>query len=145
MEIKSLCIALQLGVCSAIIEESTEKAIFSSSTLDAKHLPTGCRGRCPHRPLGGCRHPPLHVAFRDDPCYNTLNNVGDGFPIPKSEGFICIKFYLSAMAGFRRILKSPCVSKEIRFPKLNLPTVYQRNRRVKLAKINKHLSRLIQP
>ena len=37
------------------------------------------------------------------------------------------------MAGFRRILKSPCASKEIRFPKLNLPTVYQRNRRAKLA------------
>ena len=37
------------------------------------------------------------------------------------------------MAGFPRILKSPCVSKENRFPKLNLPTVYQRNRRAKLA------------
>ena len=44
------------------------------------------------------------------------------------------------MAGFRRIPKSPCASKEIRFPKLNLPSVYQRNRRAKLAKINKHLS-----
>ena len=37
------------------------------------------------------------------------------------------------MAGFRRILKSPCASREIRFPKLHLPTVYQRNRRAKLA------------
>ena len=37
------------------------------------------------------------------------------------------------MAGFPRILKSPCASKENRFPKLNLPTVYQRNRRAKLA------------
>ena len=37
------------------------------------------------------------------------------------------------MAGFPRILKSPCVSKEIHFPKFNLPTVYQRNRRAKLA------------
>jgi hypothetical protein len=37
------------------------------------------------------------------------------------------------MAGFPRILKNPCASKENRFPKLNLPTVYQRNRRAKLA------------
>ena len=37
------------------------------------------------------------------------------------------------MAGFPRILKSPCASKEIHFPKLNLPTVYQQNRRAKLA------------
>ena len=33
-----------------------------------------------------------------------------------------LKSYLFAMAGFRRILKSPCASKENRFPKLNLPT-----------------------
>ena len=37
------------------------------------------------------------------------------------------------MAGFPRISKSPCASKENRFPKLYLPTVYQRNRRAKLA------------
>ena len=43
------------------------------------------------------------------------------------------KSYLFAMAGFPRILKNPCASKENRFPKLNLPTVYQRNRRAKLA------------
>ena len=40
------------------------------------------------------------------------------------------------MAGFPRILKSPCASKEIRFPKLNLPTVYQRKWRAKLADEN---------
>ena len=34
---------------------------------------------------------------------------------------------------FPRILKSPCASKEICFPKLHLPTIYQRNRRAKLA------------
>ena len=50
------------------------------------------------------------------------------------------KSYLSAMAKSCRISKSACASKEIRFPKLKLPTVYQRNRRAKLAKINKHLS-----
>ena len=44
------------------------------------------------------------------------------------------------MAGFSRILKNPCASKEIPILKLHLPTVYQRNRRAKLAKINKHLS-----
>ena len=37
------------------------------------------------------------------------------------------------MAGFPRILKNPCASKEIRFPKLYLPTVYQRKWRAKLA------------
>ena len=37
------------------------------------------------------------------------------------------------MAGFPRILKNPCASMENRFPKLYLPTVYQWNRRAKLA------------
>ena len=57
-------------------------------------------------------------------CYNSPN---------ESEGFVCTRFFLSATAGFPRISKSPCASKEIRFPKLHLPTVYQRNRRAKLA------------
>lgn len=43
------------------------------------------------------------------------------------------KSYLSATGGFPRILKSPCASKKIRFPILHLPTIYQRNRRAKLA------------
>ncbi|MEF2838654.1 MAG: hypothetical protein U0N82_13145, partial [Oscillospiraceae bacterium] len=42
-------------------------------------------------------------------------------------------YLLFATLGFPRILKSPCASKENRFPKLNLPTVYQWNWRAKLA------------
>ena len=57
-------------------------------------------------------------------CYNTTI---------ESEGIVWKRYYLSAMAGFLRILKSPCVSKEIRFPKWHLPTVYQWNWRAKLA------------
>ncbi len=44
------------------------------------------------------------------------------------------------MAGFPRISKSACASKEISILKLHLPTVYQRKPRAKLAEINKHLS-----
>ena len=44
------------------------------------------------------------------------------------------------MAGFLRISKSACDSKEIPILKLHLPTVYQRKPRAKLAEINKHLS-----
>ena len=51
----------------------------------------------------------------------------------ESEGGVWLRFCLYVMAGFPRILKNPCASKENRFPKLNLPTVYQRNRRAKLA------------
>ena len=66
----------------------------------------------------------LQVAITHNACYNTSN---------ESEGFIWLRYFSFAMAGFPRILKSPCASKENRFPKLNLPTVYQRNRRAKLA------------
>jgi hypothetical protein len=43
-------------------------------------------------------------------------------PPNESESFIYIKSYLSAMAGFPRLPKSPCISKTIHFPKIHLPT-----------------------
>ena len=78
-------------------------------------------------------------------CYNT-QNTGVERHIGRSCGRILwLKFFSFAMAKSCRISKSACASKEIPILKLHLPTVYQRKRRAKLAKINKHLTRLILP
>ena len=73
--------ALQLEKCLAIIEESTEKAIFSSSTLEAKHLPTGCRGKHYSSAIrndissSGRQQPPQKVAIARNACYNNPTKV----------------------------------------------------------------------
>ena len=68
--------------------------------------------------------------YRNTPLRHSSQNE----PHAQCSRDIC--WSLSATGRFPRILKNPCASKENRFPKLNLPTVYQRNRRAKLA-VNK--------
>ena len=102
-----------------------------------------CCGLCtPHQSPAVTASPQgeAFVAIYRDACYNTKKETDCHAGVrtgsqwrEKSEGILCIRCYLFAMAGFPRILKSPCASKENRFPKLNLPTVYQRNLRAKLA------------
>ena len=77
--------------------------------------------------------------FQEDVSYtkrkvrSAKSNDCGTYAVRRVHGCACDIKALYVTVGFPRISKSPCASKEIRFSQIHLPTIYQRNRRAKLA------------